>query len=153
MSPLGTSPALARPEDVEAAFYEAIARGDLEGLMALWADDEEIVCVLPDGRRLVGATAISERWRALFAANPRIVVRISQPVCWNSLLLAVHHVVETFYSGGDPTPKSRILAINVFQRGANGWRLIAHHASAAAELPESDEGDEIDDGGVPRVLH
>ncbi|WP_153116735.1 YybH family protein [Rhodocyclus tenuis] len=153
MSPLSASPALARPEDVETAFYEAIARSDLEGLMALWADDEEIVCVLPDGRRLVGASAISERWRALFAANPRISVRISQSVCWNSLLLAVHHVVETFYSGNDPSPKSRVLATNVFQRGANGWRLLAHHASAAAELPESDDGNEIDDGGVPRVLH
>lgn len=152
MSPLGANPVLARPEDVETAFYEAIARGDLEGLMALWADDEEIVCVLPDGRRLLGASAISERWRALFAANPRIVVRISQPLRWNSLLLAVHHVVETFYSGSDPGPKSRVLATNVYQRGANGWRLIAHHASAAAELPEDDDGD-ASDGGVPRVLH
>lgn len=140
---------LASPEDVEAAFYEAIARGDLEGLMALWAEDEEIVCVLPDGRRLAGATAIRERWRALFAANPRIIVHVSLPVRWNSGLLAVHHVVETFHSPDDPEAKSHVLATKVFQRGADGWRLLAHHSSAAAELPEGDGAPSVS----RRVLH
>ena len=31
---------LATAEDTEHAFYDAIARADLESLMALWADDE-----------------------------------------------------------------------------------------------------------------
>lgn len=143
------TPLLARPEDVETAFYEAIARADLDALMALWADDEEIVCVLPDGRRLVGASAIRERWRGVFAASARISVHVSQPVRWSSMLIAVHHVVQTFYAGDDPAPKSHVLATNVFQRGPLGWRLLAHHASAAAELPDED------DSGAPtiRILH
>ncbi|MET0266304.1 MAG: nuclear transport factor 2 family protein, partial [Duganella sp.] len=29
--------------DVEAAFYDALNRADLDALMALWADDDEIV--------------------------------------------------------------------------------------------------------------
>ena len=33
------------PDDVEAALYEALQRGDIEALMAVWADDDEIVCV------------------------------------------------------------------------------------------------------------
>ena len=33
--------------EVEAAFYDALHRADLEALMALWADDEEIVCIHP----------------------------------------------------------------------------------------------------------
>ena len=35
--------------EVEAAFYDALHRADLEALMALWADDEEIVCIHPGG--------------------------------------------------------------------------------------------------------
>lgn len=151
------TPLLARPEDVENAFYEAIARADLDALMALWADDEEIVCVLPDGRRFLGAAAIRERWRALFSANTRIAVRISQPLRWSSMLLAVHHVVETFYAADDPAPKSCVLATSVFQRGARGWRLLAHHASASAELIDAADASDADDNGAPglvrRVLH
>ena len=33
------------PDDVEAAFYDALRQGDIERLMACWADEEEIVCV------------------------------------------------------------------------------------------------------------
>jgi hypothetical protein len=44
----------ATPEDVETAFYEAIARADLVALMSVWADDEEIVCIHPTGQRLTG---------------------------------------------------------------------------------------------------
>jgi ketosteroid isomerase-like protein len=48
----------ATPEDVETAFYEAIARADLAALMSVWADDEEIVCIHPTGQRLTGTDAI-----------------------------------------------------------------------------------------------
>ena len=43
------------PDDIEAQFYEALQRGDIERLMAVWSDDDEISCVHPGGPRLVGA--------------------------------------------------------------------------------------------------
>jgi ketosteroid isomerase-like protein len=46
------------PEEAEAAFYAALARADLDALMALWADDEEIVCIHPGAPRLIGHAAI-----------------------------------------------------------------------------------------------
>ncbi len=123
----------ASAEDVETAFYEAIARADLEALMAVWADDEEIVCVHPTGQRLRGAAAIRDNWRSIFANNPRLTVRISQSVRWAGMLLAVHSVLETLYVGDDTTAHGSMLATNVFQRGARGWRLLSHHASTAAD--------------------
>ena len=38
-------------QDAENAFYEALERGDLEGMMAVWSEDEDIVCVHPHGPR------------------------------------------------------------------------------------------------------
>lgn len=124
----------AHAEDVESAFYEAVARADLEALMSVWADDEEIVCIHPTGHRLCGASAIRESWRAIFASNPRLTVRIVHSVRWSGMLLAVHNVVETLYLGDDSTPHGPMLATNVFQRGAHGWRMLAHHVSTAADL-------------------
>ncbi|SBT05110.1 conserved hypothetical protein [Candidatus Accumulibacter aalborgensis] len=144
----------ATPEDVETSFYEAIARADLAALMSVWADDEDIVCIHPTGQRLTGAAAIRDSWRAIFANNPRLTVRLSRAVRWSGMLLAVHSVVETLYIGGELRPHGPMLATNVFQRGASGWRLLSHHSSTAAdkdvaEAPASSESD----GKTIRTLH
>ena len=141
----------ASAEDVETAFYEAIARADLDALMSVWADDEEIVCIHPTGQRLRGPAAIRENWRAIFANNPRLTVRVTQGLHWNSMLICVHNVIETLYLGDEPTPAGPMLATNVYQRGASGWRLLAHHASTAADTSASDGGERGDD--TPRTLH
>ena len=124
-------------DDVEEAYYDAIGRGDLDALMNVWADDEEVVCIHPTGPRLNGALAIRESWRTIFANNPRLTVRITQTTRWKSAMLEVHAVIETLYVGNEPTPHGPMLTTNVFQRGANGWRLLAHHSSAAAEAMSS----------------
>ncbi|MBN8453386.1 nuclear transport factor 2 family protein [Accumulibacter sp.] len=142
----------ATPEDVEAAFYEAIARADLGALMSVWAEDEEIVCIHPTGQRLVGADAIRDSWRSIFANNPRLSVRLSRGVRWSGMLLSVHTVVEMLYIGDDRKAHGPMLATNVFQRGASGWRLLAHHSSTAAER-EATEGDGSGDRNTPRTLH
>ena len=120
-------------EDAEEAYYEAIGRGDLEGLMNVWADDEEIICIHPTGQRLVGSIAIRDSWRTIFANNPRLTVHITHSVRWKSAMLTVHSVIETLYIGEEPTAHGPMLSTNVFQRGANGWRLLSHHSSAASD--------------------
>ena len=128
----------ATADDCEAAFYDAIERADLEAMMAIRADDEEVACIHPAGQRLTGLAAVRESWRHVFESGSRLHVRISHTLRWNSALMAVHNVVETLYLGDDPTPHGPMHATNVFVRGANGWRLIAHHSSAATDVPESD---------------
>ena len=123
----------ASAEDVEEAFYEAIGRGDLDALMSVWADDEEIVCIHPTGQRLTGAIAIRESWSAILSSNPRLTVHPMHSVRWKSLLMDVHSVIETLYLGEEPTAHGPMLSTNVFQRGANGWRLLSRHVSAATE--------------------
>lgn len=144
----------ATPEDVESTFYEAIARADLTALMSVWADDEEIVCIHPTGQRLTGADAIRDSWRGIFASNPRLTVRLSRAVRWSGMLLAVHNVVETLYIGDERRAHGPMLVTNVFQRGASGWRLLAHHSSSATERSSADgEGSADRDGNKTRTLH
>ena len=126
-------------EDAEEAFYDAIGRGDLDALMAIWSEDEEIVCIHPTGQRMDGHTAIRESWRSIFESNPRFSVHIRSKVRWESLLISVHSVVETLFLEKDQTVHGPMLTTNVFIRGANGWRLLSRHTSAAAEAAESDD--------------
>ena len=67
-------------QDAENAFYEALERADLEGMMAVWAEDEEIVCVHPTGPRLSGQDQVRESWAKIFAGGAGPRVHITQQV-------------------------------------------------------------------------
>ena len=86
-----------------------------------------------------GLAAIRESWRSIFESNPRFSVHIRSKVRWESLLISVHSVVETLFLEKDQTVHGPMLTTNVFIRGANGWRLLSRHTSAAAEAAESDD--------------
>ena len=120
---------LASPDEIEQQFYEALQRGDIERLMAVWSDDEDISCVHPGGPRVVGAAAIRATFDAMFAhgtidARPEKVRRLQTHSC------AVHSVLEQVRVMTAEGPQSAwVVATNVYVKGAQGWRLVAHHAS------------------------
>lgn len=134
-------------DDVEAAFYEALQAADIERLMACWSDDEEIVCVHPGGPRVVGPAAIRAAFEAIFAngsirAWPQQVRRV------DALASAVHNVLERIEMLTPSGPaRAFVLATNVYHKTAQGWRMVAHHASPGSQS----EAQEIND--VPQVLH
>ena len=120
-------------EEAEDAFYEAIGRGDIDAIMQVWSDEEEIVCIHPTGQRLTGSTAIRESWQTIFSTNANLTVHAQRAICWQSAVIAVHSVTEVLFVGDDPTPHGPVLSTNVFQRSANGWRLISRHTSTGVE--------------------
>ena len=129
------------PDDVEAAFYDAICRGDIIALMALWADDEEIVCIHPGAPRLFGHAAIRASWEAIFAAGG-MQLRPTRVHAINYLMSAMHNVVEVAMTPPTTAPNPRnpgddvyILATNVYAKTAQGWRIVCHHASFAPGVP------------------
>jgi len=119
------------PDDVEAQLYEALQQGDVEKLMALWADDDEVVCMHPGGGRVIGPAAIRASFEAIFA-NGGIPVRPEQVHRMPLMGAALHHLVERITVD---TPEGRqtgwVLASNVYVKTPLGWRLAAHHASPA----------------------
>jgi ketosteroid isomerase-like protein len=134
-------------DEVEAAFYEAMQTADIERLMACWSDDDEIVCVHPGGPRVVGAAAIRATFDAIFSngsirAWPEQVRRIE------ALASVVHNVLERVEVLTDNGPaQAYVLATNVYHKTAQGWRMVAHHASPGSQS----EAHEIND--APQVLH
>lgn len=122
----------ASPDDVEAQFYEAMQRGDLALMMAVWADDDEIVCVHPgSGGRVVGPQAVRDSFEAIFG-NGGVPVQAEQIHRLETLACAVHHLVERIaIDGPEGQQQAFVLATNVYLKTAHGWRLAAHHASPA----------------------
>jgi ketosteroid isomerase-like protein len=142
-----TAALMASPEEIEAEFYEALQRGDLERLMAVWGDDDEVVCVHPGGPRVVGPAAVRATFEAIFAngpvhVRPEQVRRVQGPGC------AVHNLLERVELLTDEGPLTAwVMVTNVYLKGPQGWRMVAHHASGGSreEPPEISE--------APTVLH
>ena len=133
-------------QDAENAFYEALERCDLDGMMAVWAEDEEIVCVHPGGPRLTGQEQVRESWAKIFAGGPRARLQVSHQVAISAMMLAVHSVHENF--SVEDAPAVPVVATNVYLRTAAGWRMIVHHASPAPAQPPS-----APRPAAPKLLH
>jgi uncharacterized protein (TIGR02246 family) len=139
---------MASPDEAETQFYEAMRAGNVEQLMAVWSDDEEVVCVHPGGDRVVGPAAIRASFEAVFAqgavpVQPDQVRRLETADC------AVHHLVERIsVLTGDGPQSAWALATNVFLKTALGWRMVAHHASPG-QLGDRPPGA----GDAPSTLH
>ena len=137
----------ASPEDAEAQFYEALRDGDLDRVMAVWADDDDVVCVHPGGVRVVGPQAVRAAFEAIFA-NGQIVVHAEHVKRVLAMGSAVHSVLERIDVVTADGPRTGwIVATNVYVKTSQGWRMVAHHASPGAP----DEIPEIAD--TPSVLH
>jgi ketosteroid isomerase-like protein len=129
-------PIFATPQDVEAAFYDALERADLDAMMSVWAEDEEIVCIHPGGTRLVGYAAVRDAWRRIFEGGQRLHVTLAKQVYLQSMLLSVHSLHEHIGLASGEGVTAPVVATNLYVRGALGWRLLVHHASPApAEAP------------------
>ena len=114
--------------DVEAAFYDALNRGDVDALMELWAEDDEIYCIHPGGPRLHGHAAIHASWQAILERGG-LQIRPSQLHEAHNMMSAVHSVVEGVTSAGDEA--AHLVATNVYMKTPHGWRMVSHHVSVA----------------------
>ena len=123
--------------DIEIALYDAIGRADLEALMALWADDEEIVCIHPDGTRLIGYAAISASWEEIFSRGGVQILPLQLHASHN-LMSSVHNLIEAVYTTDGTQRDVHILASNVYVKTAAGWRIVLHHASTAPGKAKTD---------------
>jgi ketosteroid isomerase-like protein len=122
------SKVLETSEDAETAFYDAIARADIDGLMALWADDEEIVCIHPGAPRLVGHASIRAAWESIFEQGG-VHIRPVQRHITQNVMTAVHNIIEEVHRAVSHQRDVHILCTNVYMKTAQGWRIVSHHAS------------------------
>ena len=130
-------------ELVEEAFYDAVQRGDLPGMMALWSTDDEVVCVHPGGARLVGLSAIRGAWEGIFA-NGGITVRPCRVVVHTGAVTAVHSLVEQIaVSSPIGNQVVECPVTNVYVKTGLGWRIVLHHGSPGGEVQTAAPADAV----------
>jgi len=121
--------------EAEAAFYTAFSKRDLEGMMAVWDDADDIVCVHPLGTVLVGAAAVRASFERLLSNPQEMTFMVEERHRSSDGELALHVVREHIRISGKQQPP--VAATNAYRQTEDGWRMILHHASPAPEPEEA----------------
>ena len=135
------------PQDAEAAFYEAFMKQDLDAMMAVWADDDDILCVHPGGSRVSGMAQVRESWRQIFASGQTLRFRLRHQQAVNGMTLVVRSAYEQISVAGEARPRTPVIATNIYLHTERGWRMIVHHDSSAPANPDTESK------RAPKTLH
>ena len=119
--------------DVDAAnarFYRAFEALDLSLMDDVWMHAEYVRCVHPGWPLISGWDAVRDSWRAIFenTAEMRFTLgavetHVSGALGW---VTCTENILQ---SVGGRISVTSVLATNLFERGADGWRMVHHHAS------------------------
>jgi ketosteroid isomerase-like protein len=108
------------------AFYEAFEAHDIDAMAAVWELSDRVVCTHPGWTTLHGWPKVGASWRAIFNGTPLQFILTNEHVVVNGDTAVVTNDENLI----DPRGSGTVAALNVFARGDQGWRLIAHHGSS-----------------------
>lgn len=103
---------------------------DIEVMSALWAEND-VICVHPGSGVIAGYDAVLRSWRHILENSGPAEIRYSIISKTHTEDLAVHVVSEKIIDRG--TVMAVVVATNVFQKFAQGWKMIEHHASVVQQ--------------------
>lgn len=140
------------PDEVETQFFDALQKGDIAQLMACWADEDEIACIHPGGPRLLGAQAIQSSFEALFE-HRELRIHIDNVQRVQTLGGAAHTLmVRASIDLPDGPHEAHLVVTHAYQKTAQGWRLVVHHASPTPAPTEPAAGTNAG-SGLGHMLH
>ena len=116
------------------AFYAAFEARDLDAMSRLWEHSDRIVCTHPGWASLRGWGQVAASFFALFQNAQQlqfILTKESAEVVGDMAWVTVdENILQS-------TSATTVAALNLFVRSANGWRMVAHHASPVSDSAET----------------
>lgn len=111
------------------AFYRAFNDRNLKAMDSLWSATTPVSCVHPGWIALVGRAAVMSSWRDVLgmAQGARLSPRNERLSMYGDTAMILCE--ETL--GG-----AVLVAVNLFVREGDGWRLVHHQASPIAQPVE-----------------
>jgi uncharacterized protein (TIGR02246 family) len=119
-------------QDIHPAVQAGVNTGDLETLVALYAEDARMIT--PDGSVAQGLDAIRELWKAVLAMNATMTVQTRYVIELGELALLSN---SWTLRAGDQEMSA--ITCEVARRGADGrWLYLIDHPFAAEHSPHAE---------------
>ena len=80
--------------EAQNTFYTAFQNADLAQMMAVWAEEEDILCIHPGGTRHTGIAEVRESWRQIFSAGPKLRFQLVAARTFPGRMTSIHSVFE-----------------------------------------------------------
>jgi len=121
------TPTYNTPQDAEDAFYDALDEGDLEQMLSVWAESDDICCLLPMHAMIQGRQGVDDLFTNLFSRGRGVSLAINHLGWIETDDMAIHQVEETLLGApADTSPPPPFYGTNIYRKNATGWRLIVH---------------------------
>ena len=125
------------PQEAEDAYYDALEESNLDKLLSIWADSEDICCLLPMYPMILGRKGVEEAYTHLLSQGQGVELSIAHLNWIETNGMAIHLVEEQL---PDPStdatpPPPPLYATNIFRKEDTGWRLIVHQNAPTPPPP------------------
>ena len=125
-------------------FYRAFESLKVEAMEQVWSKDADIQCGHPGWRILRGWGPVMESWKRIFENTPSmqftltdVNIHVSGEVAWVTLYENLNSSIQ----GQNFT--AAILTTNMFQKSADGWRMILHLGSSVTQGADQEESNKV----------
>lgn len=124
------------PQEAEDDFYDALEEGDLKRLLSVWADSDDICCLLPMYPMVQGRKGIEDVFLHLFSQGQGVELSVAHLSWIQTADMAIHLVEETVQKvpPGAPPP-TPFYATNIYRKDSHGWHLIVHQNAPTPQPP------------------
>jgi ketosteroid isomerase-like protein len=126
------------------SFYRAFESLKIDAMEQVWAKDAEIQCGHPGWRILRGWGPVMESWKRIFENTPSmqftltdVNIHVIGAVAWVTLYENLNSSIQ------GQNYSAAILTTNVFQKTADGWRMILHHGSSVSQSTDQEESNTV----------
>ena len=123
--------------ETQNTFYTAFQNADLAQMMAVWAEEEDILCIHPGGTRHTGIAEVRESWRQIFSAGPKLRFQLVAARTFPGRMTSIHSVFERITPAEGPISPTSVVATNIFTLSDRGWQMLVHHASLVPDHPDA----------------
>jgi ketosteroid isomerase-like protein len=115
------------PQEAEDAFYDALDEGNLNQLLSIWAESDDICCLLHMHPKIQGREGVTDVFTHLFSQGLGVSLAITHLGWIETDDIAIHQVEETILAQpADMPPPPPFYGTNIYRKDQTGWRLIVH---------------------------
>jgi ketosteroid isomerase-like protein len=126
-------------EEANARFYRTFEALDLAEMEKVWAHGDHVKCVHPGWPLLAGWDNVRASWEAIFKNTGEIRFTVGDAQVAVSGGLAWVTCTENILSQArGQVSVTSVIATNIFQREADGWKMVLHHGSHILGSPAPD---------------
>ena len=124
------------PQEAEDAFYDALDEGKLDQLLSVWAESDDVYCLLPMHPLIQTRQQVTDLFTRILSQGRGVSLTVRHLGWIQTDDFAIHQVEEAIQNPPpDTPPPPPFYGTNIYRKDTTGWRLIVHQNAPTPPAP------------------